>query len=91
SFTTPPGTDTFLIGCLAGGAPGQYHAEVRSPQGVLCALDATIPPNDTRIRAQVVETDATNGTWEARLVAGGAGAATAEVLAWPTAYYTLGG
>ena len=91
TFTAPEGADTLLVGCLAGGAPGQYHAEVRSPQGVVCSLDETLQPGDALTRAQVVEVDASDGAWEARLVGVGAGSATAEVLAWPALTYTLGG
>lgn len=90
SFTLPATADTVLVGCLAGGAPGQYHAEVRSPTGVVCALDESIPPGDARMRAQVLEVDAQEGAWEARLLAVGPGSAVAEVLAYKTANYTLG-
>lgn len=91
TFTPPAGADTLLVGCLVGGAPGQYHAEVRLGDGVICQLDETIQPGDATTRAQVVEIEAGEGPYEARLLGAGAGAATVEVLAWPTLNYTLGG
>lgn len=90
TFTAPEGTDTLLIGCLAGGAPGQYHSEVRLGQGVICALDETLQPGDTGTRAQVIEMEAPEGPLEARMLAIGQGSATVEALAWPTLNFTLG-
>lgn len=88
-FTPPAGIDTILVGCLVGGSPGQYHAEVRSPTGVVCTLDETIPPGDLRVRSQIVEAPFEDGAWEARLASGGSGSATAEVLGYSTAVVTL--
>lgn len=90
-FRAPDTADTLLVGCLAGGAPGQYHSEVRIGDGVVCSLDENIQPGDSTTRAQLVEIDAPEGELEARLVAVGQGSATVEVLAWPTLNYTLGG
>lgn len=89
SFTPSDAIDTLLVGCLAGGAPGQYHAEVRSPTGVICSLDHTVQPGDGLVRAQIVEAPMEAGAWEARLVALGSGSATAEVLGYATRTYTL--
>lgn len=92
-FTLTDTVDTALVGCLAGGAEGQYHTEVISPAGGICTLDETIQPGDTRIRASVVEVtpvSAEDGEWEARMLALGTGSATVEVLAWPTLNYTIG-
>ncbi|HET6403512.1 MAG TPA: hypothetical protein VFH78_02600 [Candidatus Thermoplasmatota archaeon] len=91
SFTPSPSATNLLVGCLAGGAPGQYRAELLSPAGGICALDVTVPPGDTGVRAQVLEVDASEGQWQARLAAIGQGSATVEVLAWPELNYTLGG
>lgn len=89
TFTAPEGAQTLLVGCLAGGAPGQYHAEVRSPTGVICQLDATFQPGEDVVRAQIVEAPAEEGAWEARLLAVGQGSATAEVLAYTAQTVTL--
>lgn len=89
NFTPREGIDTLLVGCLAGGAPGQYHAEVRSPTGVVCALDQSVAPGDSLIRAQIVEAPWEEGEWEARLAAIGTGSSTAEVLGYATQTYTL--
>ena len=90
SFTPSETADTLLVGCLAGGAPGQYHSEVRLGQGTICLLDESIQPGDARVRAQIVELENPNATLEARMLAIGQGSATVEVLAWPTLNYTLG-
>jgi hypothetical protein len=89
TFVPPTGTDTLLVACLAGGQPGQYHAEVRSPQGVVCQLDVTIQPGDAVQRAQALEVPVEDGQWEARLAAIGQGSSVAEVLAYSTDVVTV--
>lgn len=90
TFSPPANTDTLLVACLVGGGAGQYHAEVRLGDGVVCQLDETFPPGSTTTRTQILEVPGdANETWEARLVAGGPGSATAEVLAWRTLNFTL--
>lgn len=91
TFSAPESADTLLVGCLAGGAPGQYRSEVRIGQAIVCAIDESIQPGDTQIRAQVLEIDPPEGSLEARMLAVGQGSATVEVLAWPTLNYTLSG
>jgi hypothetical protein len=90
AFTPPEGVDTLLVGCIAGGAPGEYHAEVRTGAGVVCSVDATVPPGAATYQLQIVEAPADGAGWESRLVAIGQGSATAEVLGYATRIVTLG-
>lgn len=90
AFAPPEGVDTLLVGCVAGGEPGQYHAEVRNAAGVVCALDTTVQPGAATLDLQVVEAPAEGDGWEARLAAVGQGSATAEVLGYASRVVTLG-
>ena len=89
-FGPPEGVDTLLVGCIAGGQPGQYFAEVRTGAGVVCQVDRTNQPGATDFGLQVVEAPADAAGWEARLAAVGPGSATAEVLGYATRIVTLG-
>lgn len=90
AFAVPEGVDTLLVGCIAGGQPGQYHAEVRNAAGQVCLRDTTVPPGATTLDFQVVEAPAEGDGWEARLAAVGQGSATAEVLGYASRVVTLG-
>lgn len=90
TFTLPEGIDTLLVGCIVGGQPGRYQAEVRSAAGVLCAADATVPPGANDHQVIVVEAPAEGEGWEARLLAAGQGTAVAEVLGYASQVVTLG-
>lgn len=91
AFDVPEGIDTLLVGCIAGGQPGQYHAEVRNAAGQVCLRDTTVPPGATTLDLQVVEAPADGDGWEARLAAVGQGGATAEVLGYASRVVTLSG
>lgn len=90
SFSPPEGVDTLLVACIAGGAPGQYQAEVRNAQGVVCQVEETVPPGNSGFGLQVVEAPADVEGWGARLAAGGTGSATVEVLGYASRVVTLG-
>ena len=90
TFDRDEGNETLLVGCIIGGAPGRYQADVSAPSGTLaCSRADELPTQDATYRLHVAEVANEAGTWTARLVAGGSGQATAEVLAYPTRVYEL--
>lgn len=90
TFTAPESADTLLVGCLAGGAPGQYRARVDAPSGqTICNLDLTVQAEGPA-QAAIEERPYEDGAWATQMLALGQGSATVEVLAWPTLNYTLG-
>lgn len=92
TFARPEGNATLLVGCIIGGGPGRYQAEVTSPSGtVACSRTDDVPTQDPNYRVHVVETANEAGSWTARLLAAGEGTATAEVLAYPTKAFSAPG
>lgn len=78
-----------MLGCVVGGAPGHYTAEVQGPSGA-CTHNRQIDPGDSTFHTVAVEIANADGEWEARMVAGGQGLAVAEVLGYASWTVAIG-